>query len=112
MRLGLYPCNTGLDRLKPSRLDHQGSLVVMDACVGHMELIVKLKARTSTITTEMRGLSESMARYLYLKRSISPYGIYMQQMSSTLQKSGFAMFGDKSYFSLNFAAMLNTCNVR
>ena len=68
VRLGLYPYNTGLDRVKPSRLDHQGLLVVMDACVGHMELIVKLKKRTSTMTAEMRGLSDSMARYLYLKK--------------------------------------------
>jgi hypothetical protein len=73
VRLGLYPYNTGLDRIKPSRLSHQGALVVMDACVGHLELIVKLKKRTSTITTEMCGLSDSMARYCTPELKTSPF---------------------------------------
>lgn len=52
----------GLDRTKPNRLNEQEALVVMGACVGHMDLVVKLKERTSAITSEMCDLTLSMQR--------------------------------------------------
>ena len=52
----------GLDRKKPYRLNDQEALVVMGACAGHMELVIKLKERTAAITSEMSVLTQSVER--------------------------------------------------
>ena len=52
----------GLDRTKPQRLSDQEALIVMSACAGHMELVVKLKERTAAITSDMSVLTQSIER--------------------------------------------------
>jgi hypothetical protein len=52
----------GLDRTKPHRLGDQETLIVMSACVGHMDLVVKLKERVADITAEMSVLTQSIER--------------------------------------------------
>lgn len=52
----------GLDRTKPNRLDHQEALVVMGACVGQMDIVIKLKERTNAITEELDGLTNALRR--------------------------------------------------
>ena len=52
----------GLDRTKSHRLGDQETLIVMSACVGHMDLVVKLKERVADITAEMSVLTQSIER--------------------------------------------------
>ena len=50
----------GLDRTKPHRLGEQAALVVMGACVRHMDIIVRLKERVASIAAEMSVLTKSI----------------------------------------------------
>ena len=50
----------GLDRSKPQRLGDQAALVVMGACVRHMDIIVRMKERVASIAAEMSVLTQSI----------------------------------------------------
>jgi hypothetical protein len=50
----------GLDRSKPHRLGDQAALVVMGACVRHMDIIVRMKERVASIAAEMSVLTQSI----------------------------------------------------
>jgi hypothetical protein len=52
----------GLDRSKPQRLGDQAALVVMGACVRHMDIIVRMKERVASIAAEMSVLTQSIDR--------------------------------------------------
>jgi hypothetical protein len=52
----------GLDRMKPQRLGDQELLIVMSACVRHVDLVVRLKERAADITAEMGVLTQSIER--------------------------------------------------
>jgi hypothetical protein len=52
----------GLDRMKPHRLGDQELLIARSACVGHVDLVVRLKERAADITAEMSVLTQSIER--------------------------------------------------